>query len=450
MLQTIIEQQKNALSGIMETEIIEEFSELFTTFMNNKDEFIDWNKISDFHNIHHYNDLDDVQINNLSDKLAVVKLNGGLGTSMGCTEPKSLIQVKNNKTFLDITIKQLSKYNIPLILMNSFNTDDQIEKILPRYNNITIHTFNQSKYPRINNDNYLPITDNIWYPPGHGDFFKSIYKSGLLHQLLEQGKEYIFLSNIDNLAATVDFKILNFMIQNNNDFIMEVTDKTLADVKGGTLINYEDKIKLLEIAQVPDNYIDEFKSIKKFKIFNTNNIWMNISSIIHLIESNEMKINEIIPNKKNINGKKIIQLETAIGTYISNFKNSTAINVPRSRFLPVKSTNDLMLLRSNMYLFSDDFHIIVNPERPFNSVPIIKLGPCFRDISDYEKRIKGDLDLLEIDRLTINGDVYLGSEVKLKGTVIIIALNNKVINIPDNSVLENNIVTGHLNILDHN
>jgi UDP-N-acetylglucosamine pyrophosphorylase len=75
-----------------------------------------------------------------------------------------------------------------------------------------------------------------YYPPGHGDFYQSIYDSGVLDELIKEGRKYCFMSNIDNMGATVDLNILAQCIQNKNEFIMEVTEKTRADVKGGTLI----------------------------------------------------------------------------------------------------------------------------------------------------------------------------------------------------------------------
>ena len=87
------------------------------------------------------------------------------------------------------------------------------------------------------------------------------------------------MSNIDNLGATVDLSILKECIQESTEFIMEVTDKTRADVKGGTLINYEGHLRLLEVAQVPPSHLEDFKSVKKFNVFNTNNLWINLNSI---------------------------------------------------------------------------------------------------------------------------------------------------------------------------
>lgn len=101
------------------------------------------------------------------------------------------------------------------------------------------------------------------YPPGHGDLYDALTNSGLLDRLLAAGKEYIFVSNVDNLGATVDVNILQHMIDSDAEFLMEVTDKTKADVKGGTIIDYEGQVRLLEIAQVPNEHVEDFKSVRK-------------------------------------------------------------------------------------------------------------------------------------------------------------------------------------------
>merc|ERR1719341_2640636 len=112
---------------------------------------------------------------------------------------------------------------------------------------------------------------------------------GLIREIYLRGQEYVFISNIDNMGATVDLNILNFLLNPNNpatpEFLMEVTDKTRADVKGGTLIEYENKLRLLELAQVPPENVDEFKSVSKFKIFNTNNLWISCEAIKRNVEA---------------------------------------------------------------------------------------------------------------------------------------------------------------------
>nr|XP_023408455.1 UTP--glucose-1-phosphate uridylyltransferase isoform X2 [Loxodonta africana]XP_023408456.1 UTP--glucose-1-phosphate uridylyltransferase isoform X2 [Loxodonta africana]XP_023408457.1 UTP--glucose-1-phosphate uridylyltransferase isoform X2 [Loxodonta africana] len=408
-------------------------------------------------------------ISSVLNKLVVVKLNGGLGTSMGCKGPKSLIGVRNENTFLDLTVQQIEHLNktyntdVPLVLMNSFNTDEDTKKILQKYSHcrVKIYTFNQSRYPRINKESLLPVAKDVsysgenteaWYPPGHGDIYASFYNSGLLDTLIGEGKEYIFVSNIDNLGATVDLYILNHLMNPPNgkrcEFVMEVTNKTRADVKGGTLTQYEGKLRLVEIAQVPKAHVDEFKSVSKFKIFNTNNLWISLAAVRRLQEQNAIDM-EIIVNPKTLDGGlNVIQLETAVGAAIKSFENSLGINVPRSRFLPVKTTSDLLLVMSNLYSLNAG-SLTMSEKREFPTVPLVKLGSSFTKVQDYLRRFESIPDMLELDHLTVSGDVTFGKNVSLKGTVIIIANHGDRIDIPPGAVLENKIVSGNLRILDH-
>lgn len=453
----------------------EGFRKLFHRFLQVKGPSVEWSKINrpPEDSIQPYDKIKAKGLpDNIADslnKLVVVKLNGGLGTSMGCKGPKSLISVRNENTFLDLTVQQIEHLNktynadVPLVLMNSFNTDEDTKKILQKYTHhrVKIHTFNQSRYPRINKESLLPVANDmamtgenadVWYPPGHGDIYASFYNSGLLEQLIAEGKEYIFVSNIDNLGATVDLYILNHLVSQPNgkrcEFIMEVTDKTRADVKGGTLIQYDGKLRLLEIAQVPKAHVDEFKSVTKFKIFNTNNLWISLSAIKRLQEQNAMDL-EIIVNPKTLDGGlNVIQLETAVGAAIKCFDNALGINVPRSRFLPVKTTSDLLLVMSNLYSLEAG-SLTMSERREFPTTPHVKLGSSFTKVQEYVTRFESIPDMLELDHLTVSGDVTFGKHVSLKGTVIIIANHGDRIDIPAGSMLENKIVSGNLRILDH-
>ena len=284
-------------------------------------------------------------------KIAVLKLNGGLGTTMGMGGlPKSALEVRDGMTFLDLSVRQIEhlneqyKVNVPFILMNSFNTDEDTQRIIQKYanHNIQILTFNQSRHPRINKDSLLPVPRSAtsdksqWYPPGHGDIFDALSNSGLLDKLIDAGKEYIFVSNVDNLGADVDLRILGHLVESQTEFLMELTDKTKADVKGGTIIDYNGHVRLLEIAQVPKEHVEDFKSIRKFKYFNTNSVYISLPAIKRIMEEEEgFELDIIVNNKTADDGTGVIQLETAVGAAIKHFKNAHGVNVPRSRFLPV-------------------------------------------------------------------------------------------------------------------
>ncbi|KAK2550751.1 UTP--glucose-1-phosphate uridylyltransferase [Acropora cervicornis] len=349
------------------------------------------------------------------------------------------------KKALDKLVHLNNRYGcrVPLVLMNSFNTHDETLKTLRKYKacNVVIHCFNQSCHPRIVKESLLPLPTVL----GNKNEFN------VENNFIDEGKEYMFVSNIDNLGATP--YILTYL---NNppqapgpEFIMEVTDKTRADVKGGTLIEYGGKQRLLEIAQVPKENVDEFKSVTKFRIFNTNNLWMKLSAVKRLVAEDKMHMEVIVNNKTLDNGMRVIQLETAVGAAMKNFDGAHGINVPRRRFLPVKTCSDLLIIMSNLYEMEHG-RLTMNPSRQFPTVPIVQLsGSHFKKVKDFLYRFETIPDLLDLDHLTVSGDVTFGKAVSLKGTVIVIANHGERIDIPSGSILENKIVSGNLRILQH-
>jgi len=377
------------------------------------------------------------------------------------TGAKSALEVKHDMTFLDLTVRQIEHLNttthvdVPLILMTSFNTHEDTLRIIKKYANqqVRITTFNQSRYPRIFKETLLPCPKSAeddkkhWYPPGHGDLYNALFQSGVLDQLLNDGKEYLFVSNSDNLGAVVDQSILQYMIDNQSEFIMEVTDKTKADVKGGTLIDYDGSMRLLEIAQVPSEHTEDFKSVRKFKIFNTNNLWINLKALKRVMDNAEMELEIIVNPKVTDDGHAVIQLETAAGAAIKHFKNAHGINVPRSRFLPVKSCSDLLLIKSDIYSLEHG-ELVLNENRMFGTTPVIKLGDHFKKIQQFQKRFKKIPQIIELDHLTVTGDVYFGRNVTLRGTVIVVANEGQRIDIPDGCILENRLLSGNLNMTE--
>jgi len=475
-------QMQNALNNLADTVKDPTLKKQFETEMSNffllfrrylkdkaKGNQVQWDRIAPPQpsQVVSYGDLEHSESVAFLNKLAVLKLNGGLGTSMGCVGPKSVIEVRDGMSFLDLSVRQIEhlnetyNVNVPFVLMNSFNTDEDTSSIIKKYegHKIDILTFNQSRFPRIYKDSLLPVPKSYespisdWYPPGHGDVFESLYNSGILDKLIARGVEIIFLSNVDNLGAVVDLKILQHMIETRSEYIMELTDKTKADVKGGTIIDLDNSVRLLEIAQVAKEHVQEFKSIKKFKYFNTNNIWLNLRAVKRVVENNELEM-EIIPNAKTIPADKkgesdisIVQLETAVGAAIRHFKNAHGVNVPRKRFLPVKTCSDLLLVKSDLYSLK---HGQLNIDQArFGPAPLIKLGTDFKKVSDFQKRIPSIPKIIELDHLTITGAVNLGRGVTLKGTVIIVATEGSTIDIPPGSILENVVVQGSLRLLEH-
>ncbi|TDL21331.1 UTP-glucose-1-phosphate uridylyltransferase [Rickenella mellea] len=444
---------------------MQSFFYLFTRYLAEKakNQELDWDRIKSpaADQIVPYDKLPVANDSKAMNKLAVLKVNGGLGTSMGMTGAKSALEVKDDMTFLDLTVRQIEHLNtsqrvdVPLILMTSFNTHDDTLRIIKKYANqqLRITTFNQSRYPRILSESLLPCPHfadddkKNWYPPGHGDLYNALLHSGVLDQLLAEGKEYLFVSNSDNLGAVVDQNILQYMVDTGAEFLMEVTDKTKADVKGGTLIDYEGSIRLLEIAQVPSEHVEDFKAIRKFKIFNTNNLWINLKALKRIMDTEGMELEIIVNNKTTDDGSAVVQLETAAGAAIKHFKNAHGINVPRSRFLPVKSCSDLLLIKSDIYSLEHG-QLVINENRLFGTTPVIKLGDHFKKIQQFQKRFKKIPKILELDHLTVTGDVYFGRNVTLRGTVIIVANEGQRIDIPDGCILENRLLSGNLTMTE--
>ncbi len=142
-----------------------------------------------------------------------IVLNGGLGTSMGLTGPKSLLEVKDGKSFLSIILSQANSRDVKLAFMNSFNTHAETLAALKQLNpDRSPLTFIQHKFPKILQNNFRPAdwpqNPNLeWNPPGHGDVYTALYASGLLEEMLGQGIEYAFITNSDNLGGAHECRI---------------------------------------------------------------------------------------------------------------------------------------------------------------------------------------------------------------------------------------------------
>lgn len=381
-------------------------------------------------------------------RLAVCKLNGGLGTSMGVDGPKSMLAVRGDQTFMDLIVSQLEQLNreqsagVPLILMNSFHTHEDTLRYVQKYKSrIRIECFLQNKFPRLDKTTHQPLDEKLvgpsaWYPPGHGDIYSCLQSQGVLETLLEQGRTILFVSNADNLGARVDSRILGHMLKNDIPFLMEMTSKTPADIKGGTLYQSAGRLHLLEIAQVEEEHLAEFCGTEKFKVFNTNNLWVNLECLKKRLDQGRMDLNVIV-NEKSVKGQPVIQLETAMGAGLEHFPNAAGLVVGRERFLPVKNTSDLMLLQSDLFLM-DSGNLVKNPARKLPGLPIISWGDPFSTLQGYQERLPVIPRLLGLESLNIEGDVRFAGNVTLQGKVSIVVRKGSRI-IPDGAVLRDEV-----------
>ncbi len=419
---------------------IEQFLQMLEHAQDKPSKVKDWSSIHSPNGLMDYDSLEESSSNNYS-RLVIGKLNGGLGTSMGCAGPKSLIKVKGEKTFMDLIVEQVRQLNakwnedIPLLLMNSFYTDKETAEFLNSCD-VPVITFKQNMFPRVDANTFLPLNPDEygWYPPGHGDFYNCMKQQGILRRLIEQGKDILFMSNADNLGAVADSKILNHMVDKKIPFLIEVTPKTLADVKGGTLYEDEGRLKLLEIAQVPEEHIDEFCSQEKFSVFNTNNIWINLVALEEKMHEGPLSLNVIV-NRKTIKGKPVVQLETAIGSALDCFAGAVGLCVSRDRFMPVKKTEDLFLVQSNIFNL-DDGRLVRNIKRKISSLPVITFGDTLQHVESFQKCFPAIPDVLELETLDIAGQVHFEGTASLKGKVVLNG-NDKPIIIESGRRIEN-------------
>jgi UTP--glucose-1-phosphate uridylyltransferase len=406
-----------------------------------------------------YDDLPDEADAAALDKTVVIKLNGGLGTSMGMEQAKSLLEVKEGKTFLDIIAGQVLELRkehgarLPLVLMNSFYTRDDTLKALEQHSELESDVpadFVQNKEPKITVDERRPVEwpdepDLEWCPPGHGDVYTALQTSGTLEALLDGGYEYAFLSNSDNLGAVLDPRVLSWFAAEGLPFVMEVCEKTPADRKGGhpAVLKETGLLVLRETAQTPEEDLEKFGDIDTWKYFNTNNLWVNLRALAKVLDDNDGVLGlPMIVNKKTVDpGDKstpeVFQLETAMGAAVGVFEGAKTLVVPRRRFAPVKTTSDLLVLRSDAYVLTEDFRVEPSPELP-DGLPLVELdADHFKLLRDFDARFPaGPPSLVGAKKLAVEGDVRFGRDVVVRGEASVRNDGDEQLVIDDGEVLE--------------
>ncbi|MFO0750090.1 MAG: UTP--glucose-1-phosphate uridylyltransferase [Myxococcota bacterium] len=384
----------------------------------------------------------------------VIKLNGGLGTSMGMERAKSLLVAKDGRTFLELIIDQVLSLRaehhvaLPLVLMDSFRTQDDAQSALAGHlaliagQNDLPTTFLQHQVPKVRAaDLTVAVHDDeslTWCPPGHGDIYIALATSGLLDRLLLQGFRWAFISNADNLGAVPDLALLGWMAATGKAFVMECADRTAADKKGGHLAARPPSrgggYLLREVAQCPPDDVRFFQDITRHRFFNTNNVWVDLTAVKGLLDRRGGRLGlPLIRNVKPIDptepaSESVVQLETAMGAAIELFSDlgmdgreaAGAVRVGRERFVPVKTTNDLLVLWSDVFMREGDGRVHAIPERAGN-LPLVDLDPkYFKNIEDFMARFpKGAPSLRNASRLVVRGDVVFEGDVVVTGDVTI-------------------------------
>merc|ERR1719296_405642 len=381
---------------------------------------------------------------------------------MGLDKAKSLLEVKDGMTFLDMTAKQVQYMkkelgDVKFMLMNSFSTsEDTMNFFKEKYPELAAEEgleMVQNKIPKIDVETFQPATYESnpaqeWCPPGHGDLYAALIGSGSLASLLSKGYKYMFVSNSDNLGATLDLKILTHFATTDSPFMMECCVRTENDKKGGHLAirNKDEQLVLRESAMCLDEDEPTFQDTTKHKFFNTNNLWIRLDKLQEIVDQFGGFIPlPMIKNKKTVNPKddttqKVLQLETAMGAAIECFKGATAITVPRTRFAPVKKCSDLFMLRSDAYIISEDFRPVLSPLCG-GKAPVISLdSKKFKLVGSLEEAcVDGVPSLANCERLTIKGKVRFSRKTSFVGTVSITNGSDEAKQVPPSKIKDTSI-----------
>jgi UTP--glucose-1-phosphate uridylyltransferase len=384
------------------------------------------------------------------DQLVVIKLNGGLGTSMGLSGPKSLLPVKPGTCFLDViatqvlALRERHRAQLPLVLMNSATTRGPSLAALDRYDSLRVPgvplDFLQGREPKIRADDLQPVQwpadpELEWCPPGHGDIYTALAASGTLDALLGAGLHYAFVSNSDNLGALADVRIAAWLATEQVPFALEAVRGTPADRKGGHLARYQGRVVLRETAQVPDGDTS-FTDVERWRWYNTNNIWLDLRALKDWQATDPAApALPLIVNRKTVDPRDpastpVIQLESAMGAAISSVPGARAIHVPRSRFAPVKTTDDLLVVRSDAYQLTSDGQMRTAID---GRGPIVTLDKeYYKLLPGFDQRFPaGPPSLRRCRRLKVDGDVTFGAGAIAIGDVRVVGPRH----VPDNEVL---------------
>ncbi|MFI2487494.1 UTP--glucose-1-phosphate uridylyltransferase [Promicromonospora kroppenstedtii] len=374
-------------------------------------------------------------------KTAMLKLNGGLGTSMGMDKAKSLLPVREAPgggeilTFLDIIVgqvraaRQATGARLPLLFMNSFRTREDSLAALERYTDLAVDglpvDFLQNREPKLLASDLTPVTwekdpDLEWCPPGHGDLYPALHASGVVVALLDAGFRYMCVSNSDNLGATPDATIAGWFAASGAPYAAELCRKTAADVKGGQLVvrKADGRIVQRETAQTHPDDAAASLDATRHPFFHTNNLWFDLQALADELERTGGVLElPLIRNDKTVDpsdpsSPAVVQIESAMGAAVAVFEGATAIEVERSRFLPVKTTNDLLVLRSDVYTLTPDY--LLEAQAP---APLVDLDKAhYKLIDGFTQRFAaGAPSLRDADSLTVRGDWTFGSGVRAEG-----------------------------------
>ncbi|MGN6250366.1 MAG: UTP--glucose-1-phosphate uridylyltransferase [Marmoricola sp.] len=373
----------------------------------------------------------------------VIKLNGGLGTSMGMDRAKSLLCVRRGLSFIDVIARKVLALRrehgvrLPLIFMNSFRTSADTMAALARYDGpgaedrLSVEglplEFLQNKEPKLLGRDLSPVSwprepELEWCPPGHGDLYTALRGTGLLQQLIDAGYERAFVSNSDNLGAVADPRVAGWFASSGAPFAIEAVRRTPSDRKGGHFATRKSdgRIILRETAQTLPEDLEALADLERHRFTSTNNLWFDLRAMSAELDRREGVLGlPLIRNTKTVDpadpaSPEVVQIETAMGAAIEIFEGARTVEVGRDRFVPVKTTNDLLVLRSDAYDLGTDFVL----DQAAEQLPFVDLSGHYKQVAEFDKRFPvGVPSMRRAASLVVDGDWTFAEGVSVVGDV---------------------------------
>jgi UTP--glucose-1-phosphate uridylyltransferase len=275
-------------------------------------------------------------------RLAFCVMAGGMATRMGGVV-KALVRCADEMTFLDVRLleNRLASARagrpVPLWIMTSAATDEAIRAALKERNAPShVRTFVQDLSLRLTERGEIFLDAEgkpSPYATGHGDLPDALVRSGLLAEHVAAGGQSVWITNVDNLGATLDDALLGFFVESRKALMVEVTDK-LENDRGGIPVHANGVLQVLEEFRLPKGF-----DAARVKVFNTNTFLVDARA---LLESKlEWSFFEV---QKKVDGKPAVQFERLLQE-LTRAMPTLYVRVPRAgaeaRFLPVKDQTEL-------------------------------------------------------------------------------------------------------------
>lgn len=278
-------------------------------------------------------------------RVGVVILAGGMATRFGGVV-KAAVPVFDGKSFLEIKTSDVAQVSghldgaVPVYVMTSFATHARItehvaERGLSNGGRLAITTFPQLVSLRLTREGTLfrePDGTLSPYATGHGDLTFALRRSGALSAFRARGGELLFMSNVDNLGATLDPAILGFHLDRGAKITAEVVRKEKGD-KGGAPARVDAVPQIVESFRFPAAFDQD-----AIPVFNTNTFVLDAAAIDRDFELPYYRV------EKKVEGLTAIQFERLVGE-LTAFLPSAFVEVHRDgvdgRFQPAKDPDEL-------------------------------------------------------------------------------------------------------------